>query len=338
MKSSFPFHPILCLLVFFPAVAGAADIVKTADSNYSGTIVEIGARGIDIDRNGTVTEIPANEIEYARFDNEPPLLGSARTAIRGSRYEDAVEALKEIDPADLKRKGTRHDYQYYIALTTAQLALSGAADLETAAGKMANFISQNQDSYHYIEALKLAGELYLAAEDYDQAKKYFQLLTQAPWPDSRLKAQNALGNVLLLQGEIEQAQSTFQKVIDDAEESPLVERQKQFARIGLAKCLAGTQDASQAVTNLHQVIDNGNPEDAPLMAEAYNALGSVRTSQGRPTDAILAYLHVDLLYATARIDHIEALKHLAKLWKDVQRPDRAAEAAEILENRYGISQ
>jgi hypothetical protein len=48
----------------------------------------------------------------------------------------------------------------------------------------------------------------------------------------------------------------------------------------------------------------------------------------------LAFLHVDVLYFRASGEHIEALRNLVELWKEVEKPERAAEAAQILSERY----
>ena len=71
-----------------------------------------------------------------------------------------------------------------------------------------------------------------------------------------------------------------------------------------------------------------------LGARAYNALGTALRKAGKPYDALLAFLHVDILYFASPEDHAEALANLAALWHEVHKTDRAIQAQETLRKRY----
>jgi hypothetical protein len=58
---------------------------------------------------------------------------------------------------------------------------------------------------------------------------------------------------------------------------------------------------------------------------------------GRTKEALLAFLHVDVLYFTTPEAHAEALANLAELWEEVQKPERAVKARQVLQERYGSS-
>ena len=74
---------------------------------------------------------------------------------------------------------------------------------------------------------------------------------------------------------------------------------------------------------IQEVIAQGDPEQVELMAETYNALGLAHRQAGRSEDAILAFLHVDLLYFGSSAEHIVALQNLVQLWNEIQKPERA---------------
>ena len=57
---------------------------------------------------------------------------------------------------------------------------------------------------------------------------------------------------------------------------------------------------------MHQVIEGSPAEDAAAQAPAYNTLGDCLRAANRPTDALFAYLHTDLLYSKAKEEHPHA--------------------------------
>ncbi len=86
---------------------------------------------------------------------------------------------------------------------------------------------------------------------------------------------------------------------------------------------------------VREVIASSSPEDVALNAQAYNALGGIYRKSHKTDDALLAFLHVELLYASIPKERIEALENLVTLWTEKQRPDRAHEAERILKDEYG---
>jgi TolA-binding protein len=94
---------------------------------------------------------------------------------------------------------------------------------------------------------------------------------------------------------------------------------------------------ADAIKMVEDVLRDADPENATVMARAYNVIGEAYQQNGRNKEAILAYLHVDLLYPSVADAHAEALAHLAELWEKEHKAERAAEARRTLEERYGES-
>jgi hypothetical protein len=121
--------------------------------------------------------------------------------------------------------------------------------------------------------------------------------------------------------------------------TPVASRQKEFASLGKAKCLAdATQpQPDQGVALAEKIIADGDSRDGELFARAYNSLGYCHMKAGRPKDALLAYLHVDLMFYQDPSQHAEALYHLQTLWRDVNKADKALRARSLLKERYAGS-
>ncbi len=82
------------------------------------------------------------------------------------------------------------------------------------------------------------------------------------------------------------------------------------------------------------VLKSADSEDTPLLAQAYNVLGAAQRQAGRTQAALLAFLHVDVLYASLPDAHAEALANLAELWEQVHKTERANRARKTLEEQY----
>jgi len=326
----------LCLAL--GATASAVDSVKTTDRTYTGTIQSISALEVVIAKDsGPAQRIPVNTIQMVRFDGEPAALNTVRVAVVAGRYEDAAETLERIDTSNIKRKEILTEIAFYRAYCAGKTALAQGTPQKilSAASDLSDFVRTNTQSYHYVEGCALVGDLLAAAGRHDEAAAYYGQLAKAPWPDVRMQAGVAMGRALLAAGKIQEAQKAFQDVLAITAEGELIQRQRRAATIGLARCMAETgQDVEKAIDALQEVIDQTDPEDHEVLAQAYNALGAAYRKTGQTKEALLAFLHTDVLYFRATQEHIEALQNLAELWNQVQRPERAAEAEKTLRDRY----
>jgi hypothetical protein len=69
-------------------------------------------------------------------------------------------------------------------------------------------------------------------------------------------------------------------------------------------------------------------------AEAFLRKGDCLREKGDDKDALLAYLHVDVLFASEKPLHAEALFRLSQLWEKVGSKGRADEARDRLRSDY----
>jgi len=334
---------LFCAAIASASTAWAADAVRTAKTTYSGTIEEITPQQITLATQGGRTEtIPVNQVISVRFDGEPSQLSSARNQIAAGQFSEALQLLEPLpnDPAVTANVAIAQEVAYYQAMAAARLALASGDDaaVRAAGGDFRAWVKANPDSYHWYEANELLGDLLVALNAFDSAITYYDRVGEAPWPDVKMAAQIAKGRALLAQGDTSQAQQAFAAAeqIEGDDSDPLILRQRQSARLGKAQCLAEEQNYDDAIEAIEQVIVATDPEDAILSARAYNTLGDCLLKAARAKEALIAYLHVDVLYFTAAEEHAEALKNLAKLWVEIDQPERALQAQNMLKRRYGV--
>ena len=341
-KYFFPFLLLGCCSVtwgdtirMIPATGEDNDEVS-----LSGTIREISTDEISMnDDDGNFKTIQTNTILWIQFDDEPIDLPAIRTMIQISQYEEAQAKLNAISDADLKKAQpfVVQDVEFLRAYTTTQLALSGTGALDSAGRQLVAFIKNYPESYHFYEANQLIGAVLQSMGKYSDAAVYYNKLTAAPWANTTLTAMVALGNIRIEEKKWDDAKAEFNQVLNfNDESSPLIETQKQFAKIGLGRVATLENDYDHAEQLFQEVIRSTNAENADILAQLYNAMGENYMAAGKNKEAIIAFLHVDLLYSKSRPEHVRALRQLYALWKQTQREDRAAIVKRTLKERYGI--
>ena len=312
------------------------------EETLSGKIKGITKTEILFVEEGKERSIPANIIVWTQIDREPINLTTARTLMQSAQYAEAIAKIGELTPGEQKNLApfALQDSEYITAVSTAMLALARQNSQEYAnAGKMLTaFLKKNPESYHVAEVTWLIGNLLVAMKKPGNARTFFDRLAQMPWPDVRLKAMIASGDLSLEEGNLEESQKNYNAVLSfSAEDSSLIQEQKFNAKIGLARINIRQKKYDEAVKSLREIIATQTLSSPELLARLYNTLGQALADQGDVKAAILAYLHTDLLYSNARVEHVTALRQLYRLWKRDSHEDRAAEVLRVLQDEYKIT-
>lgn len=309
-----------------------ADTVRTTTGTpQSGTIVGTTADVIKLSKGGTVVEIPTNEVVEVALDDETFPVKSARKMVEDGQYADAIEKLKgEQGKGEL----VKQEIAFLRAYAMGKLALAGSADKAAASKALLDFASQASGSYHFYEVARMLGDLAVSSGNYDGATKYYGALSKAPWPDMKMSGNVLEARALLAQDKADAAIKKFDQVLKTDASVAGAARQKSFASVGKAQALALTGKADEGIALAQKVIENADPQDKELFGRAYNALGQCYMKQSQPKEALLAYLHTDILFYRDPEIHAEALYHLSNLWKEVNSPDEATSARNLLINQY----
>jgi tetratricopeptide (TPR) repeat protein len=332
-------HTILLLVAWLAiaSIAPAIDTIKRKGGQDSvlGRIASMDKKKVIVAQGSKKVRVPAGEIRAIYFSGEPDALRQARANTSHGRYEDALRQLGELKKGEIKGKMLRGEVEFLKAFCKAQLALRGTGSVPDAGREMAAFAAKYDDNYHWYEANRIVGDLLLANRRYDSAIEYYSKVADAPGVELKLLAAVDVGWAEMVAGRTSEAMNSFDTAIKmKTPDRPNFAVQKAIAEIGLARCIVDKGRAKDAVEQIRKIIDKTDPKNVVLGARAYNALGTALRAEGKPREALLAFLHVDILYFTSPEDHAEALANLMALWQEVGKPDRALQARETLEQRY----
>ena len=319
------------------AAVGQDRVIPLKGQTTAGTVTGMSPEKVTVDVAGTPREIPVNEINKIVYSDEPLELGRIRDQVIAGQIEQANEDMKKLNADSIQRDVVKQDVEFYKAYIQGKLALQGSGNPATADAAMMAFFRANLGSYHAFRAAELLGQLANAQGNYAEAAKRFKFISKAPWPDYRLKANVLEARALSAAKSYAEALERYNEIIQTAESSPEVNRQKLFATVGRAVCMAETGKADEAVKSLETIVKDNDAKDALLFAYTYNALGNCYLKQDKLKEARLAFLRTHLLFNNDADAHAEALANLAKLWADAAKPDRALAAKNLLKERYPAS-
>lgn len=314
-----------------------ADRVRLVRGSDSGEITDMTPTEISLKKEATgVRTIAVNEVKSVAFDGEPPELSQARVSAANGNHEKALESLAKVDLKAVRRDFVKQEVEFYRAYCAGKQALAGQGEITDAGRQLNNFVRIYPKNFHYLAAVELMGDLLMASQRYDQAQKKYAELAKAPWPDYRARAAVAVGRTLQAQGKHDQAIAEFEAVLALPDDTADMANRKLSATLAKAVSVAAKGQVDVAVASIEKVIHETDPEEKELHARAYNALGGCYEQAGKTKDALLAYLHVDVLYDTVADAHVEALTRLVPLWQAIGQEQRAREARKVLQERYAV--
>lgn len=339
---------VLCIGTAAALVAMAAPtawsldtLKKISGESLTGDTVRVSAGEVVFKKTGGSEErIPADQIDSIVYGTEPAQLRLIRTAVAQGNYEGALVPLSKLELPASARAEVKQDVEFYRAMATARLALLGAGDVREAGKLVRAFVDGNANSYHYLPANETLGDLFAAVGAYEPAIASYDKLTRSPLPQYQVRGMLATGRALAAEQKYTDALARF----DEAERiaasagGGAMDSLKTAAILGKARSMAETGGHEEAIKLVESVLAQLSPEESELHAQAYVALGNAyRHQPDGDKNALLAYLHVDLLYSSNAAAHAEALYNLGVLWNQIGKPDRAAQATQMLKESYAGS-
>ena len=306
--------------------------VSVSAMTADGVAVEYESKG---EKKSAV--LPAEQILWLQYEDEPLNLSAARVEIQVGNYEDALEKLGAIEE-EIKEPAIQQELEWNRAYATLQSALADSGKLDSAAAVMKTFVEAYPDHYRFYDGNALLADAAAALGRAPAAEKYYTALAGAKSASYQARGKVGLANLALDANELDKAKSLFSEVADMAELDGQLAGfdARAAAQIGLARVLSKQGDLDGALASLNALLDATPNSATRRQAIIYNALGDVYAAAKKPEEAIVAYLHVDLLYPAARGERVKALKALVGLWREIGRTDRAVETKRLLRDRFNV--
>ena len=306
--------------------------VSVSAMTADGVAVEYESKG---EKKSAV--LPAEQILWLQYEDEPLNLSAARVEIQVGNYEDALEKLGAIEE-EIKEPAIQQALEWNRAYATLQSALADSGKLDSAAAVMKTFVEAYPDHYRFYDGNALLADAAAALGRAPAAEKYYTALAGAKSASYQARGKVGLANLALDANELDKAKSLFSEVADMAELDGQLAGfdARAAAQIGLARVLSKQGDLDGALASLNALLDATPNSATRRQAIIYNALGDVYAAAKKPEEAIVAYLHVDLLYPAARGERVKALKALVGLWREIGRTDRAVETKRLLRDRFNV--
>lgn len=338
----------LVRLVVTPLVVLAAGSVQAVDTaitrdgvSIRGTLVIVSPDGIEIEDRSGVKKVNIVDLQELSLDGEPKSLRDARALLRRRDPRGALEELAKIEAAELKGIDPRIREEYEFIKLASTIGSASPAEAAGLAKPLEDFLRKNSRSHHFYAGSELLGDLLARQKNFAQAAEAYLSLDRGP-PALRIRSAAARAGLLQQQGKFADAIKDFEAAekIDTDPKDTAGARQKREATLGRARCLAQTGKAAEGIAVAKQAIreaglKNGAVQDKDFLAAAFTALGACqRAAGGMEDDARISFLTVDLVYNQVPAAHAESLANLIELWKAVNQPERARDAAQALGTNY----
>ena len=334
---------LACLVVVsLVSHAAAVDSVRRKSTKRAvfGSVTTVSRESVSVSTSSGQVNVPAGDVDFIAFENQPPVLNLGIQAEQRGTLEAALGYYRQATKMDAKDL-IKTDIAYFIARATARQALLNPELSKTAKRLLENFRTKHANSYHYYALHDWLGRIEVVSGNFDDANRAFTIFGQAPWRSHKLRAQ-------LRQAEIEQYRKNFAKatelfdsILQTPVQSELEKECQQEAKLGKAHCRSKQGSALDAENLAREVIEQTDLIDTEMHARAYTLLGDClyadRTSSDKKLKpALLAYLHVDVLpeLSVHSEQHAKCLFYLSQIWKELGKPDRAADALARLNQRY----
>lgn len=326
---------ICCCVATTPTMA-ADQVTRLSDgATIRGRFETLSSTQIVVRQSNDQTEtVSTDDIREIRFNREPPPLQTARSNERSGSYAAAIDQLEQVR-SDYSGGDRRVpvEIDFLIARCQARLAADDPAVTPAAITSLQDFIGRNQDGYRTLESTLLLAQL-LAEVDRDRAVPLIEELRGSGVDGFAMQAGVVLGHILLDEGRFDEARQMFDQLVQETRDTPTELTTHYDSRLGRAECLRQQGEFQEAIQDLQSFIAEVPDEQDSTLARAWILLGDCYRESNQSQAALLAYLHVDILYDESTTEHAEALHRLGPLWEAAGHSDRSRDAELRLLNQY----
>jgi tetratricopeptide (TPR) repeat protein len=333
-------------VAFLAAVAAhsvfAVDIVTRRSDNTQlrGEITSMRQDQIVLRRtNGEEISISVSNLKDVRFDKEPLELSGARSNERSGALDTALTRYKDVQSEYTGGdKRLKTDLEFLIARVVGKQALTDPSKADAASDALQKFRTANKDNFRYLEATLLQASIHSLKGETDAGKLLLDEVQTSSVKGYQLQAGVDKGRLLLLADDASGALQSFDDVIQKSQGDESATGAMYDGLLGRAMCLKQQSSLDESIKTLDEVIAKAPPTETRILAEAWIRKGDCLRQKNQAKAALMAYLHVDVLYSGEPAQHAEALLRLSQLWGPGGHQDRAVDASTRLAESYPNSQ
>jgi tetratricopeptide (TPR) repeat protein len=329
--------------VLAAAVLGIPSLLRADDvSLVQGTTVKqaIGGRVRGAVQSESPTEVvvtlgtnsvtvPTDQIISIRYDGQSANYQLGETREAAGQLAEAAELFKKAATESAARPFPHQAALFREAKVLCDLAAVEPDRLKEAQDKLNQFIRSYPGGRHIAPAREALARLQVNSGDFAGAEATIAALAKMPKAGERAAVLRT--KVLARQGKHAEAIAELDRLIAA---SPKGSERQRAAMLAKAESLAATRNYKEAESLVRQVIQENPAEDADSQAPAYNTLGDCLRAANRPKDALIAYLHTDLLYNKDKEEHPRALHGISVVFRQLKQDARADEYAQRLRQEY----
>ena len=302
---------------------------QTTGKIIRGTIQSESPREIKITVSGKTETIMVDDLANIDYANTPAAFFEAKQREKSGDYMAALESYKRASNASGVRPFVLQLVKFRYASALAEASLSDDKKTPEAIDALQDFVKSNPTSRHTPDASEQL--LNLVRSGSDPAKVDSVLADMAKIPGAQARSNVLRAGLLTDRGKPDDALKLLASTKSQIPKNSELERIAQSVQIN---ALVGQKNFAEAEKQARILIESTSPEDTNALAPAYNALGDCLRAAGKPKDAMIAYLHTEILYDKAADEHARALSAITQLWRILEKPDRAEQTLNKLASAY----
>jgi tetratricopeptide (TPR) repeat protein len=310
-------------------LAPGANVKGAVGGRVRGQVQSETAAEVVVKLGVNTINVPTDQIVAVNYDGRPPGMVLAESKESGGQLAEAADLYKKAAAEATAKPLVQQAAKFKQAEVTADLALTDPARTAEAVGLLDAFVRTYPNTRLTASALETLAKLRLQKGEFPQADKAIADLAKLPRAADRAAVLRA--RLLARKGEHDHAVEELDKLV---QASPDGSPRQREARLARAESLAELKKFKEAEAEVRAVIKALPAEDVADQSLAYNTLGDCLRAAGRPKDALIAYLHTDVLYSKDKEQHPRALAQISRLWRELRRDDRAEEALQRLKQEY----
>jgi tetratricopeptide (TPR) repeat protein len=302
---------------------------QTAGRIVRGTIAAESPREIRIQVGGRTETVPVAEVAEVNYAGTPPNFLEARVREKAGDLKAALENYEKAASATGMKPFVAQAVKFAFASALAQSVADDDAQSEKAVKALQDFVKTYPNGRHTAAAFETLLNLVRSGSDATRVDVILEDLAKIPGEQGRARILKA--DTQADAGQPDEALKTLDSAASQIPKGSALERFRESVRI---KALVGLKQFGDAEKSARALIDASDPNDFEALAPAYNALGDCLRAAGKPKDALIAYLHTDILFESVASEHARSLAAIVELWRVLEKPDRAEQTLTKLTSTY----